>query len=146
MLAPALSTAAYVYVEQGQDAEAEAAIGELLPILTDGLITAHVFAWPVLADPALRDHLRSALADAPRTPLVDAVRVLAEGDVVGAADLLAGQGDAANAAELRLRAAKQFDDEGRRAERDEQLAKALPFFRSVGATRFIRECERLAEP
>jgi len=32
---------------------------------------------------------------------------------------------------------------GRRAEADEQLRQALSFFRSVAATRFIREAEAL---
>jgi predicted ATPase/class 3 adenylate cyclase len=141
-LVPALSTVAYVRSELGQDAEAE--IAEMLPILGAGMLTAHVIAWPVLADPALRTEICAALLDAPRTPLVDVARRLADGDVVGAAGLLEAHGDAANAAELRLCAAKQLTADGRGCERDEQLSKALAFFRSVGAARFVRESERLA--
>jgi hypothetical protein len=33
--------------------------------------------------------------------------------------------------------------QGRRAEADEQLQQALAFYRSVGATRYVRECEAL---
>ena len=142
-LVPALSTAAYVYGEIGREAEARRLLEELLPVLASGMITAHVLAWPVLADPALRADLADALAAAPRTPLVETARLLAAGDVVGAADVLDAHGDAANAAELRLRAAIAFDTSGRASKRDEQLAKALPFFRSVEAGRFVRACETL---
>jgi hypothetical protein len=43
----------------------------------------------------------------------------------------------------RLRAAEQLVAEGRRAEADEQLGPALAFYRSVGATRYVREGEAL---
>jgi hypothetical protein len=44
---------------------------------------------------------------------------------------------------FRLRAAEQLVDEGRRAEADEQLGRALAFYRSVCATRYVREGEAL---
>jgi hypothetical protein len=43
----------------------------------------------------------------------------------------------------RLRAAEQLVDERRRAEADEQLHRALAFWRSVGGARYIREGEAL---
>jgi hypothetical protein len=43
----------------------------------------------------------------------------------------------------RLRAAEQLVVEGRRAEADDQLGPALGFYRSVGATRYVREGEAL---
>ena len=43
----------------------------------------------------------------------------------------------------RLRAAEKLVAAGRRAEADEHLGEALAFFRSVGATRYIREAEAL---
>ena len=43
----------------------------------------------------------------------------------------------------RLRAAEGLAAAGRRAEADAQLQRALAFFRSVGATRYIREGEAL---
>ena len=43
----------------------------------------------------------------------------------------------------RLRAAEAFVGEGRRAEADEQLRRALAFYRGVGATRYVREGEAL---
>jgi hypothetical protein len=43
----------------------------------------------------------------------------------------------------RLRAAEQLLAKARRVEADEQLRKALEFYRRVGATRFIRRAETL---
>src|SRR5439155_11451121 len=44
---------------------------------------------------------------------------------------------------FRLRSAEQLVHKGRRAEADEQLRPAPAFYRSVGATRWIREGEAL---
>ena len=44
---------------------------------------------------------------------------------------------------MRLRAAESFAAQGKRREADEQLDRALTFFRSVGATRYVREGEAL---
>jgi len=46
-------------------------------------------------------------------------------------------------ADARLRAAEKLVGEGRRPEGNEQLEKALDFYRSVGATRYISEGEAL---
>ena len=43
----------------------------------------------------------------------------------------------------RLEAARQLVAEGRRAEADVQLEQALGFWRSVGASRYVREGEAL---
>jgi hypothetical protein len=47
------------------------------------------------------------------------------------------------AARVRLRAAETLAAQGHRIEANEQLDKALAFYRSVGATRYIREAEAL---
>jgi hypothetical protein len=52
-------------------------------------------------------------------------------------------GDAELAAHARLRAVEQLLAEGRRAEADEQLRRSLAFWKSVRATRYIREGEAL---
>jgi hypothetical protein len=64
-------------------------------------------------------------------------------DFRAAADLFEGMGIFSHEAFFRLRAAEQFVEEGRRAEADEQLRRALAFYRSVGATRYVREGEAL---
>jgi hypothetical protein len=43
----------------------------------------------------------------------------------------------------RLHAAERFVREDRRHEGDEQLQQALAFYRSVGASRYVREGEAL---
>ena len=79
----------------------------------------------------------------PQTKWTDASRALLRGDFVEGADLLDEIGDAKLEALARLRAAEQLVAEGRRAEADEQLQRSLGFWRSVGATRYIREGEAL---
>jgi tetratricopeptide (TPR) repeat protein len=64
-------------------------------------------------------------------------------DFRAAADVFDGVGIVAHEAFYRLRAAEQFVADGRRAEADEQLRPALAFYRSVGATRYVREGEAL---
>ena len=74
------------------------------------------------------------------TPLTKATAV---GDFATAADIIGEIGAFAQEALFRLWAAEQFVREGRRAEADEQLRRALAFYRSVGATRYVREGEAL---
>jgi hypothetical protein len=69
--------------------------------------------------------------------------MIAEGDYARAADVYAEMGALPNEAYTRLRAAEELVAEGRQAEADEQLRSALAFYRSVGATRYIREGEAL---
>jgi class 3 adenylate cyclase/tetratricopeptide (TPR) repeat protein len=70
-------------------------------------------------------------------------RALADQEFEAAAEALDTMGAARLAALARLRAAQQLAGTGRRAEADDQLRPALGFFRSVGATRFIRDAEAL---
>jgi hypothetical protein len=60
-----------------------------------------------------------------------------------AADLFAETDSPLDEAFYRLRAAEQLVDQGHRAEADEQLRRALAFFRSVRATRYVCEGEAL---
>jgi class 3 adenylate cyclase/tetratricopeptide (TPR) repeat protein len=76
------------------------------------------------------------------TPWLSAGRAYAAGDVERAAELFAAL-SVPDAAWLRLRWAEQLVSQGRRAEADVQLQQALAFWRSVGATRYIREGEAL---
>jgi class 3 adenylate cyclase/tetratricopeptide (TPR) repeat protein len=59
------------------------------------------------------------------------------------ADQLGNLGLRTDEAFARLRAASDLVAAGRRAEADEQLQRALAFYRSVGATRYVREGEAL---
>ena len=60
-----------------------------------------------------------------------------------AADVFFEIGDLVYEARARLRAAGHLVLAERRADADEQLRKALAFWRSVGATRYVREGEAL---
>jgi hypothetical protein len=52
-------------------------------------------------------------------------------------------GNRSGEAHARLNAAAQLAAEGRRADADLQLASALAFYRSVGATAYVRQAEAL---
>jgi tetratricopeptide (TPR) repeat protein len=65
------------------------------------------------------------------------------GDLLGAAAIYAEIGFLVDEAQLRLRAAEQLLRKGRRTEASEQLDRAVDFYRSVGATRYLREAEEL---
>jgi hypothetical protein len=94
-------------------------------------------------DLGLSDELLSAVAERRSTPWTEEVRAYASGDYAGAAEILRQTGSKPEEAEARLRAAEQLVAEGRRAEADEQLQKALGFYRSVGATAYVQDCESL---
>jgi hypothetical protein len=70
-------------------------------------------------------------------------KAFADGDPVGAAEIAAEIGAVADEAYARLAAARKLARQGRRAEADEQLRRALAFYRGVGATRWVREGESL---
>jgi tetratricopeptide (TPR) repeat protein len=87
--------------------------------------------------------LERYLAGRAETRWLKVTRTFLGGDLVGAADLLAEIGNLAMEAYVRFAAAKDLVERGLRHEADEQLQKALAFWRSVGATRYIREGEAL---
>jgi len=66
-----------------------------------------------------------------------------DGDDARAADMLDELGVVSEAARARLRAARALAASGRHDEADEQLRRALAFYRPVGAIRYIREAEAL---
>ncbi len=88
----------------------------------------------------VRDVLRQAEV---RTPWVDGARAALERRYVDAAEIYARMPFRAAEADARLRAAQQLVAEGRRAEATEQLERAITFWRSVGASRYIGLGERL---
>jgi hypothetical protein len=66
-----------------------------------------------------------------------------DGDFVRAAEIFAEMELPAYDAWARRRGAEQLAASGRRAEAEEQLRRSLAFWRSVGATRYVREAEAL---
>jgi inorganic triphosphatase YgiF len=79
------------------------------------------------------------------TKWTEAARAIVRGDVVLGAELLHEIGDAERESMTRLQAARWLIAEGRRADADEQLQRSLEFYRSVRATRHIRQAEELLD-
>jgi tetratricopeptide (TPR) repeat protein len=122
--------------------EALAKVREL-PQLGFAVVWAHGYAW-VARMLGRSEDLLEAIKDEPAdTPWVHAARAVAAGDFMRAADLFMEMGASMQEAFYRLCAAEALVAEGRRAEADEQLRRALAFYRSVGAARFVREGEAL---
>ncbi len=77
------------------------------------------------------------------TPRVRATRLVLTGRAVEAADLFPQISGPSDEAAVRLLAAEQLAAQGRRAEADVQLQRALAFYRAVGASRIVRRAETL---
>ena len=117
----------------GYDAEAVAAAG--------GLELAWV-AHHIGRSAQLRAKLDAAPSTRPSFFRGIADLVLA-GDLATAADLAHDWGLFSIEAETRLRAGEKLSELGRHDEANKQLENALAFYRTVGATRYIREGEAL---
>jgi predicted ATPase/class 3 adenylate cyclase len=137
-----LADAAGVYAEVGQLDEARRLADELLA-------APRASEWAsMLASvaPALDrvEEVRARLAGHRlETRWKDAAEALLAADFERAADVYHQIGDVPEEAATRLRAAEGLVRQGRRAEADVQLQRALAFYRSVGATRYVREAESL---
>ena len=77
------------------------------------------------------------------TPWLTAATLVAQRDYADAAAAYSEIGDLPSEAMMRLRAAGQLVEQGRRAEADAELRQALPFWRAAGATRYVLEGESL---
>lgn len=143
---PALAGSACVLALAGRADEAQLILSELLSASGAGLgsldesSTDCALAAEILGR---RDEARRWLSTWRDSPWSAAARELADQEFVAAAESLDSIGAAWSAALARLRAAQKLARTGRRAEADDQLRQALSFFRSVDATRFIREAEAL---
>ncbi len=78
-----------------------------------------------------------------RRPWNEVALAIVAGELERAADRLGEFGNVPLEAFARLRTAERLVAEGRRGEADAQLGMALAFYRSVGATRYVREGEAL---
>jgi len=110
----------------------------------------HAAAWGIAlaiafshSGGAFEEEMRDVLEPAPAGRWKDLVRVCIDRDFVQAAEMWAEAGSPTWEAQLRLRAAEELIETGRRQEGEEQAAKALTFYRSVGATFYIDRCEAL---
>jgi hypothetical protein len=139
---PALVTAAWIYAEAARHDDAKPLAREAIsgapPTWSLGDL-----AWFAVELDCV-DELRERIEHrAIRTKWTDAAGAVLRGDLVGAADIFFEIGDRVTEAFARLRAAEQLVAEGRRAEADAQLHESLAFWRSVRASRYVREGEAL---
>ncbi len=144
---PWLAGSARLLVEAGQVAEARQLAPELSELLGSGTI--NMARWG-LVDLALvadeldcADELAAVVDSGLKTKWTEAASALLRGEIVRAAELLDEIGDSELESMARLRAAERFVAEGRRTEAVEQLRRALAYWRTVGAERYIRQAEAL---
>jgi class 3 adenylate cyclase/tetratricopeptide (TPR) repeat protein len=146
---PALGFAAFALLTAGRVSECEERVEELLAEDPIGLPVPNwvnpvlELAW-ILTGLGRGAEFLELVARAERsTKWLEAATAFARGDLELAADICAEIGVVANEAYTRLRAAGKLLEEGRRADAEAQLQRALEFYRSVGATFYIREAEAL---
>jgi len=148
VLHTARAAAANVFLDAGRTEDAASEVDALLAEVGVEDVRDVTFWAPHLA--AAMDALgrgQEFLEQAPglgtATPWLEAASCWVRGEFERAADLFGEIGSLPDEALARLRAAEKLVAVGRRPEADEQLARALAFWRSVGATRYIREGEAL---
>jgi class 3 adenylate cyclase/tetratricopeptide (TPR) repeat protein len=143
LLLPALDLYVRLLVATGAVPEAQALADELLSLPVHAETPIYL-AWVAEALDREQEVRAAALDAAPRyTRWHHVLEAVLGRDYARAAQLFDEAGELPEAAYARLRAAEQLAEQGRRLEADEQLKKALAFWRSVGATRYIAECEAL---
>ena len=140
-LYPVYSTAAHVFTELGQTERAREPAEVFLASIVDAVTqptsfeasTHHTLAFALTALGS-GDRLAAGLPPSD-VPWSHAALAFAQGDELGAAAILGGIGAVASEAFCRLSAARAGDPS--------QLEPALAFYRSVDATRYVREAESL---
>jgi hypothetical protein len=147
ILHPALAFHSQILLAEGRRPDAATFVDELLELLRSSR-SSWVSYWSiplaiVLVELGRPGDLEPIAEAAVATRWLDAAQAYAAGSFEEAADILGDIGSAPEEAFARLRAAEALIQAGRRAEGNAQLQRALAFFRSVGATAYIREAESL---
>jgi class 3 adenylate cyclase/tetratricopeptide (TPR) repeat protein len=145
-LFPSLARRAVVFEAAGQLESARAATEEFFAYVDAGERLAYVphAHWLVtLVAVGGRERVLELLHSMPPSPWKGAGLAAAEGDYAKGAAVFGERGAVESEMFLRLCAAKQLIEEGRRSEADVHLQKALAFYRSQRATRYVREAEAL---
>jgi class 3 adenylate cyclase/tetratricopeptide (TPR) repeat protein len=146
-LMPRLGSTILAFEEHGLADEARALADELVDLVPAyaheaPLALSFAFLLSRLA-PEFEPALREALGNAPSGPWKELAFVCLDRDFVRAADIWAAGGSPTLEARVRLCAAEELIDSGRRAQGEEQARSALEFYRSVAATYFMQRCETL---
>jgi hypothetical protein len=140
-LDPALFTAAEIAWRSGNLARADVLLDEFASAnrvppgfsLVSAAFLLHAVGRPVPFE----------LGEAVPTPWIETARAIRKGDLVSAAEILQRVGARAVEAGVRLQAAQEAAEQGRRAEVEGQLSRALAFYREVGASAYVRAAEAL---
>jgi len=146
-LLPSLARSARIFAELDLGDEASDLATELIATW-NGRINSSAY-WLLDAAVVARDlglgnqFLEASEAVPTETPWLDGARAVVQGDLAAAAAVYCEAGERAGEAYLRLRLAKELVAAGRRAGADLELQRALAFYRSVAATRYVREGELL---
>jgi hypothetical protein len=146
---PDLAVAAAIFLSVGNEARAGQTLDDALVRLRElhrlafSVIDLPYQAWVAVTLGRAPELVEVIESEPFKSPWLRASLAAASRDFRASADLFEGMGIVSHEAFFRLRAAEQFVKEGRRPEADEQLRRALGFYRSVAATRYVREGEAL---
>ena len=150
VIGPVLEARACVVFAEGRNDEAANLVREALGLRSlAALVPAPTFfAWLIefawlVRDLGLGDELAAALRKYSEIPWIDDMKAITSEDPLGAVAILADLGSRPGEAFTRLRVAETLAAEGRGVESEAHLGKAVEFYRSVRATRFIRQAEVL---
>jgi hypothetical protein len=131
-LVATLAGLARILLVAGRIEEADALVTEAIGMGVRGVAYAAPDLAMALLDLGRQGELDSAIEGSPPSLWVDAAQTLVAGDCIGAAELYAEIGSMPYEADARLRSG-----------RADQVRGALDLYRSVGATRYIREGEAM---
>ncbi len=143
----AIAECAHVFYEGGEVARATSIVDEVLAELearkTIGfaVTSLHVLAWTASAL-GRGSRMVTALAYL-SGPWAEGAMAFAAGDLRRAADITGEMGAVSEEAYDRLCLAESLMEQGRRTDADVELQRALAFYGTIGATRYIRRGEAL---
>jgi class 3 adenylate cyclase/tetratricopeptide (TPR) repeat protein len=145
---PTLAVCAHIFCESDRPDRAAELAEEYLaglrgPGVGFGLIASHQLAWTLVALGRGEELLDALSSVEEELPWSRAASLYAGGDPRGAAEVCASMGAVTEEAYDRLVLATALVQEGRRAEADVELQRALAFYHSVGASRYVRRGEAL---
>jgi len=145
-LYPALALQARTYMATGRPTEAAACVDELLDLLRERPSFPSFWVMDVavvLAELGREDELAAASARAPATRWLEAANAYLAAEPERAADLCEAIGAQPEAANARVEAARAALADGRQLDAEDQLNRALEFYRRVDATSLYRIAEGL---
>ena len=144
---PIFVGAAYLRLWAGDRAGARELLDRSLETARTSEVGVHLIHYEAALVAALLDLDPAELAIPPvevaQTPRQRATAALLDGDRLDAADVLAELGKVNDEAYLRLRAGEQLLAEGHAKQGQAQVERALVFYRSVRAARFIAQADAL---